>query len=105
MLTLSIFALSVLAPAPAVTAMPTAVLAHSRTVACHPDPSKNRGCFRESKGEPAAHTRAQTADNQPMIPCHPDPSKNRGCLRPSHTPAAGGASDTDATLAEATIAQ
>lgn len=52
-------------------------------VACNPDPSKNRGCFREVT--PAARKVAvasAAAGKQAMVACTPDPSKNRGCFRP-----------------------
>ncbi|WP_408590327.1 hypothetical protein [Novosphingobium sp.] len=55
------------------------------TIACNPDPSKNKGCFREA--DPAARRAAVASKpkaSSVMVACHPDPSKNRGCLRPSY---------------------
>jgi hypothetical protein len=97
MLTLSIVALA-FAPAPA--ASPVALDAgFARTVACNPDPSKNRGCFREANA-PATRPAVREADNRPMVHCHPDPSKNRGCLRPTHAQP-GTPDDAGAALAQA----
>jgi len=98
-MSLSILALSLIsmpfADAPhSASAMPSA--AYSATVACHPDPSKNRGCFRESKQAEHKAPAATQADAT-MVHCHPDPSKNRGCLRPSpHSRANPSASFADA---------
>ncbi|MFX8657104.1 hypothetical protein ABTM30_19660, partial [Acinetobacter baumannii] len=49
------------------------------TVACNPDPSTNKGCFREA--DPAARRVAAAQPqnrNVVMVACNPDPSKNKG---------------------------
>jgi hypothetical protein len=57
-------------------------------VACNPDPSKNRGCFRDAPGTPTAQAEvASKAVKRQVVSCSPDPSKNRGCFRTIDKPA------------------
>jgi hypothetical protein len=65
--------------------------AYGGRVACNPDPSKNRGCFRDFPGAPKAQAEAQSkTETKPVrrhiVACNPDPSKNRGCFRTLNTP-------------------
>jgi N-methylhydantoinase B/oxoprolinase/acetone carboxylase alpha subunit len=73
----------------------TATLAYAGQVACNPDPSKNRGCFRPLPGKAKAQTVAIETANRNVVACNPDPSKNRGCFKPLDTP------DKAAVLAQA----
>ncbi|GAC1408164.1 MAG: hypothetical protein NVSMB69_09240 [Novosphingobium sp.] len=57
-------------------------------VACHPDPSKNRGCFRDFPGTPTAQVEVGSKSvKQHVVSCSPDPGKNQDCSRTLDQPA------------------